>query len=42
VTKAHFFAFGGVLKTARWVNSVRAGRFDLDSEGTGFDVSSTG
>jgi methylenetetrahydrofolate reductase (NADPH) len=42
VTKPHFFAFGGVLKTARWVNSVRAGRFELDSKGTGFDVSSGG
>jgi len=35
---AHFFCFGGVLKTAKWVNSVRAGRFELNSRGTGFDV----
>jgi methylenetetrahydrofolate reductase (NADPH) len=42
LVKAHFFAFGGVLKTARWVNAVLAGRFDLDGQATGFDVSSVG
>jgi methylenetetrahydrofolate reductase (NADPH) len=25
----HFFAFGGVMKTVEWLESVRAGRFDL-------------
>lgn len=27
---AHFFAFGGFLKTCRWVSAVQAGRFVLD------------
>jgi methylenetetrahydrofolate reductase (NADPH) len=40
--KAHFFAFGGVLKTARWANAVVAGTFELNREATGFDVSDIG
>lgn len=38
LVKAHFFCFGGVLKTAKWVNAVLAGRFELNSRGTGFEV----
>jgi methylenetetrahydrofolate reductase (NADPH) len=38
LSQAHFFAFGGVAKTARWANAVRAGRFVLNSQATGFDV----
>ncbi|MGH8242755.1 MAG: methylenetetrahydrofolate reductase [Steroidobacteraceae bacterium] len=34
VVKPHFFAFGGVMKTVEWLESVRAGRFDIDA-GTG-------
>jgi methylenetetrahydrofolate reductase (NADPH) len=36
--RAHFFCFGGVLKTAEWVNAVVAGRFELKSRGNGFEV----
>jgi methylenetetrahydrofolate reductase (NADPH) len=36
--KIHFFAFGGVVKTAKWANAVLAGRFVLNSQGTGFRV----
>ncbi|HEX7081319.1 MAG TPA: methylenetetrahydrofolate reductase [Gammaproteobacteria bacterium] len=36
--KAHFFCFGGVLKTAKWANDVIAGRFELNGRGTGFEV----
>ncbi|MFS8607402.1 MAG: methylenetetrahydrofolate reductase [Gammaproteobacteria bacterium] len=36
---AHFFCFGGVLKTTEWVNAVLAGRFELNGKGTGFKVS---
>lgn len=39
LTGAHFFCFGGVLKTAEWVNAVVAGRFELNSRGDGFEVS---
>lgn len=36
--KVHFFAFGGVVKTARWANAVAAGRFVLNNQATGFRV----
>jgi hypothetical protein len=29
IVQPHFFAFGGVMKTVEWLESVRAGRFDL-------------
>lgn len=38
ITKAHFFALGGVEKTARWANAVVEGRFTLHEEGAGFDL----
>jgi methylenetetrahydrofolate reductase (NADPH) len=36
--KAHFFCFGGVLKTANWANAVVSGEFELNADATGFDV----
>jgi methylenetetrahydrofolate reductase (NADPH) len=36
--KIHFFAFGGVVKTARWANAVISGRFVLNNQATGFRV----
>jgi methylenetetrahydrofolate reductase (NADPH) len=36
--KIHFFAFGGVVKTAKWANAVVSGRFVLNSQATGFRV----
>jgi len=30
IVQPHFFSFGGVLQTVRWLESVRAGRFDVD------------
>jgi len=38
IVGAHFFAFGGVAKSARWVNAVRAGKFELNRKLTGFSV----
>jgi methylenetetrahydrofolate reductase (NADPH) len=38
VTRTHFFALGGVEKTARWANAVTEGRFSLREDGTGFEV----
>jgi methylenetetrahydrofolate reductase (NADPH) len=32
----HFFAFGGVLETARWLRAVTDGSFELNAAGTGF------
>ncbi len=34
----HFFAFGGVVKTANWANAVIDGRFKLNHGGSGFTV----
>ena len=39
LVRAHIFCFGGVLKAARWVNSVIAGSFELNRDATGFAVS---
>lgn len=36
--KVHFFAFGGLVKTARWANNVLSGQFTLNGRATGFDV----
>lgn len=38
LVKPHFFAFGGFLKTARWVTAAISGRFVLNGDGTGFRV----
>lgn len=38
IEKAHFFCFGGVLKTAKWANAVIAGQFEMNSKADGFDV----
>jgi len=32
IVQPHFFAFGGVMKTVEWLESVRAGRFDLEAD----------
>ncbi len=36
--KVHFFAFGGVVKTATWANAVAEGRVALNGQGTGFRI----
>jgi methylenetetrahydrofolate reductase (NADPH) len=33
----HFFSFGGLVRTARWLRAIREGRFELTSDG-GFRV----
>ncbi|HEY7671152.1 MAG TPA: methylenetetrahydrofolate reductase [Gammaproteobacteria bacterium] len=40
--RAHFFCFGGVLKSARWANGVVAGSFELNRDATGFTVTENG
>ena len=35
----HFFAFGGVLETGRWLRAVIEGSFELDSAERGFSIS---
>jgi methylenetetrahydrofolate reductase (NADPH) len=34
----HFFAFGGVAKTARWANAVRDGQIEFNKDNSGFEV----
>jgi len=34
----HFFAFGGVLETARWLRAIIDGSFELDSAERGFSI----
>jgi hypothetical protein len=31
VIAPHFFAFGGALETARWMQKIAAGAFDIDA-----------
>jgi methylenetetrahydrofolate reductase (NADPH) len=35
----HLFAFGGFLKTCKWVSAVQAGRFTVNEKGADFSVS---
>lgn len=42
IERPHFFAFGGVLKTARYANAVVDGKFELNDDGSGFEVSIDG
>jgi methylenetetrahydrofolate reductase (NADH) len=37
IAGVHFFCFGGLLRTARWLRAVREGRFELTEDG-GFRV----
>jgi methylenetetrahydrofolate reductase (NADPH) len=37
IAGVHFFCFGGLIRTARWLRAVREGRFELTEEG-GFRV----
>lgn len=38
IERAHFFALGGVEKTAKWANAVVEGRFTLNKDESGFEV----
>ena len=38
VVAPHFFCFGGVLETARWINRIVSGRLVIDPEGMRFRV----
>jgi methylenetetrahydrofolate reductase (NADPH) len=39
IAGAHFFCFGGLVRTARWLRAIRDGRFELAEDG-GFRVGS--
>ena len=38
VVGPHFFAFGGALETAKWINRVRCGKFEVDDRKDKFNV----
>lgn len=38
IRSPHIFAFGGVAKSARWINAVREGRIRFNKNETGFEV----
>jgi methylenetetrahydrofolate reductase (NADPH) len=38
--KPHFYSFGGSVATARWMQAVREGRFEMRPDGEGFVLSS--
>jgi methylenetetrahydrofolate reductase (NADPH) len=38
IERLHFYPFGGLARTARWLEALRAGAFTLDDDGLGFTV----
>ena len=38
IAQLHFYPFGGLARTARWVEAIRAGAFTLNDDGLGFTV----
>ena len=38
IERLHFYPFGGLARTARWIEGIRAGGFTLDEDGMGFTV----
>jgi hypothetical protein len=36
IVAPHFFAFGGALETARWMQKIAAGAFDIDAQAAHF------
>ena len=38
IERLHFYPFGGLARTVRWVEAIRAGAFTLSEDGTGFTV----
>ena len=38
IERLHFYPFGGLARTARWLEAIRAGAFTLHDDGLGFTV----
>jgi methylenetetrahydrofolate reductase (NADPH) len=38
IERLHFYPFGGLARTARWIEGIRAGAFTLHDDGWGFTV----
>lgn len=41
IERLHFYPFGGLARTARWLEGIRAGAFALHDDGQGFTVDPT-
>jgi methylenetetrahydrofolate reductase (NADPH) len=42
IQRLHFYPFGGLARTARWIEAIRAGAFTLHDDGPGFTVDGAG
>jgi methylenetetrahydrofolate reductase (NADPH) len=42
IERLHFYPFGGLARTARWIEAIREGAFTLHDDGLGFTVDSAG
>jgi len=42
IERLHFYPFGGLARTARWIGAIRAGAFTLHDDATGFTVDGLG
>jgi len=42
IERLHFYPFGGLARTARWIEAIRAGAFTLNDDATGFTVDGLG
>jgi len=40
IERLHFYPFGGLARSARWIEGIRAGEFTLHDDGLGFTVAS--
>lgn len=38
IERLHFYPFGGMARTARWIQAVRDGAFTMNEDGLGFEV----
>ena len=38
IERLHFYPFGGLARTARWIEAIRGGAFTLHDDGRGFTV----
>lgn len=41
IERLHFYPFGGLARTARWIEAIRAGAFTMHQDGRGFTVDGT-
>lgn len=42
IERLHFYPFGGLARTARWIDAIRSGAFTMHDDGLGFTVEADG